>query len=58
MKFLVDTSILSEPTKPRPNLQVEQWIGEHEAGFYTSSLVIEELLNGLEKLAEGDRKRQ
>ena len=58
MKFLVDTNILSEPTKPRPHLQVEQWIGEHEASFYTSSLVIAELLNGLEKLAEGDRKRQ
>jgi toxin FitB len=58
MKFLVDTNILSEPTKPQPNPRVENWIADHEADFYTSSLVIAELLNGLEKLAEGERKRR
>jgi len=57
VKFLVDTNILSEPAKPLPNLQVEEWIADHEADFYTSSLVIAELLNGLEKLADGARKR-
>jgi toxin FitB len=58
MKFLVDTNILSEPTKPHPNLQVEKWIADHEANFYTSSLVIAELLNGLEKLPESGRKHR
>lgn len=58
MKFLVDTNILSEPAKPQPNPQVETWIAAHEAEFYTSSLVIAELLNGLERLAEGERKRR
>jgi predicted nucleic acid-binding protein len=58
MKFLVDTNILSEPTKPRPNLNVENWIANHEADFYTSSLVIAELLNGLERLQQGTRKHQ
>jgi predicted nucleic acid-binding protein len=58
MKFLVDTNILSEPTKPQPNLQVEQWIAGHEASFYTSSLVMAELLNGLEKLPASGRKRR
>jgi predicted nucleic acid-binding protein len=58
MKFLVDTNILSEPTKPSPNPRVEQWIAHHEADFYTSALVIAELLNGLEKLVESERKRQ
>jgi toxin FitB len=57
MKFLVDTNILSEPTKPRPDARVEQWIADHGADFNTSSLVIAELLNGLEKLADGERKR-
>lgn len=58
MKFLVDTNILSEPTKPLPNPNVEKWIADHEADFYTSSLVIAELLNGLEKLPDGERKRR
>jgi len=58
MKFLVDTNILSEPTKPQPNLLVEKWIADHEADFYTSSLVMAELLNGLEKLPESERKRR
>jgi hypothetical protein len=56
MKFLVDTNILSEPTKPQPNPMVEQWIADHEADFYTSALVIAEPLNGLEKLPHGERK--
>jgi predicted nucleic acid-binding protein len=58
MKFLVDTNILSEPAKPHPKLQAEQWISENEADFHTSSLVIAELLNGLEKLPESARKRR
>jgi predicted nucleic acid-binding protein len=57
MKFLVDTNVLSEPTKPKPSPSVEKWIDEHEADFYTSALVIAELLNGLEKLEDGKRKR-
>jgi len=57
MKFLVDTNILSEPTKPQPINRVEKWIADHEADFYTSALVMAELLNGLEKLPEGERKR-
>jgi len=58
MKFLVDTNVLSEPTKPQPNPQVEKWIADHEADFYTSSVVMAELLNGLEKLPESGRKRR
>lgn len=58
MKFLVDTNILSEPTKPHPNPNVETWIAAHETSIYTSSLVIAELLNGLEKLNESERKRK
>lgn len=58
MKFLVDTNILSEPAKPQPNPRVEEWIADHESDFYTSSLVIAELLNGLEKLPESRRKRE
>jgi toxin FitB len=57
MKYLVDTNILSEPTKPQPDQRVENWIAHHEADFYTSSLVIAELLNGLEKLPDSQRKR-
>jgi len=57
MKYLVDTNILSEPTKPQPDERVEKWIAAHEANFYTSSLVIAELLNGLQRLADGERKR-
>jgi predicted nucleic acid-binding protein len=58
MKYLVDTNILSEPTKPQPNSRVEKWIADYETDFYTSSLVIAEPLNGLEKLPEGERKRR
>jgi len=57
MKFLVDTNVLSEPTKPQPDPGVEKWIAQHEVDFYTSALVIAELLNGLERLPDSRRKR-
>ncbi|HZS54223.1 MAG TPA: hypothetical protein VFA65_07450 [Bryobacteraceae bacterium] len=30
MKYLVDASILSEPTKPSPDLRVVNWLRAHE----------------------------
>src|SRR5438094_457519 len=44
MKLLVDTNILSDPSKPQSNGNAEEWIGDHERDLYTSTLVTAELL--------------
>lgn len=48
--FLIDTDVLSEPQKPRPNTAVLSWLRTHEADLYTSAVVIGELAWGIERL--------
>ncbi|MBM3839994.1 MAG: type II toxin-antitoxin system VapC family toxin [Verrucomicrobia bacterium] len=57
MSWLVDTDLLSERTKPRPDVKVLKWLEENSADIYTSSHVIGELQAGISLLAEGARKR-
>jgi len=54
--FLVDTDVLSEPSKTKPDAAVVAWLREHEADLYTSAVVIGELAWGVERLPAG-RKR-
>ena len=56
MSFLADTNVLSEDTKPRPNLKVNAWIEAHEAGLYTSAPTIGELRRGIARLPAGARR--
>lgn len=50
MNYLVDTNVLSEPEQKTPSLKVIQWLKEHEAQLYTSTIVIAELAFGIEDL--------
>jgi predicted nucleic acid-binding protein len=55
MSWLVDTDVLSERTKAKPNSRVLDWLGHNAGNIYTSSHVIGELAAGIERL-EGRRK--
>ena len=55
--YLVDTDVLSEPQKPRPQEAVLAWLREHEADLYTSAIVIGEIAWGIERLASGKKRR-
>ena len=57
MSWLVDTDVLSERTKPRPNPQVLNWLHDNADDFYTSSHVIAEVAAGIERV-EGRRKSE
>jgi len=46
MKYLADTNVLSEPTKPRPNAAVVEWLRRHESELVVSSIVLGELQYG------------
>ena len=58
LKYLLDTNILSEPTKKQPNSQVIQKLLEHHDQIATAAQVLYELSIGLERMPESARKRK
>lgn len=56
MKFLIDTNILSEVVKPKPNHGVVKWLGNQDAeDLYVSVITLGELQTGIKRLT-GARK--
>ena len=59
MSFLLDTSIVSEWVKPRPNPGVIAWLAEvDEDRVYLSVVTLAELRYGVERMAEGRRRKR
>ena len=56
--YLLDTNILSELMRPRPNLDVINWLDNQFANeLYISSITIAEIYLGIALLADGKRKK-
>ncbi len=57
MKYLLDTCLVSELIKQRPDLAVMDWVGmQQESTFFLSVLTLGELRRGVGRLQDG-RKR-
>lgn len=57
MRFLLDTCVLSEMIKPRPNRHVTAWLSEcDENALFLSVLTLGEIQKGIAKLPGGVRK--
>lgn len=57
MNYLLDTNVVSEWTKPRPNRGVIEWLaGVDEDRVFLSVVTLAELRHGVERMAEGARK--
>ena len=57
MRYLLDTNVISEPMKARPNGGVVGWLsGLDEDEAYISVVAITELRYGIERLATGKRR--
>lgn len=56
-RYLLDTNVLSEPLRPRPDAHVMRRLGVHEYAMTTASVVAHELLFGWAKLPASKRKR-
>lgn len=54
--YLLDTNIISEPTKASPNLVVTEKIQENIEYSCISSVVWAEILSGIKTLSDGKRK--
>lgn len=59
MSFLLDTNVVSEWTKPRPNPGVVEWLAEvNEDEIFLSVVTFAELRHGIERLAPSARRRR
>lgn len=57
MRYLLDTNVVSEPTKPRPNSGVIAWLDSvDEEMVFISTVTISELRYGVERLPLGARR--
>jgi toxin FitB len=56
--FLVDASVLSEPTKPKPDPRVVAWLRRHESEIAVDPIVLGEIRYGILLLRHGKRRDQ
>ena len=57
MRFLLDTNILSEPLRPRPNPVTVRMLQQHSGEIATATVVFHELLFGCYRLPVESNKR-
>lgn len=59
MSFLLDTNVVSEWVRPRPNAGVVAWLAEaDEDRVFISVITLAELRYGIERLTDGRRRRR
>ena len=59
VSFLLDTNVVSEWTKPRPNPGVIEWLAQaNEDDVFLSVVTFAELRHGIERLVAGARRRR
>ena len=56
MKYLVDANVLSEPTKPIPDVRVIAWLRTHERAIVVDPIIIGELRFGILLLPTSKRR--
>jgi hypothetical protein len=55
--IVVDTNVVSEIMKPWPSPVVRDWLlGQRQVQLFTTSITVAEILHGIERLPEGQRK--
>ncbi len=58
MRYLVDANILSEGTKPHPDLSVVEWLGNNEEEIVVDPIILGELRFGILILSKGQRRKR
>jgi hypothetical protein len=56
--YLVDSNVLSEPTKPAPEPRVIRWLRQHEADLVVDPVVLGEIRFGILLLPRSARRRR
>jgi toxin FitB len=50
VNFLLDTNVLSELARPKPDAEVLAWIRQNEPRLYVSAITIGEIRKGIDSL--------
>ena len=58
MRYVLDTNIVSEATKPAPDATCLAWLKEHGGDCCLTTITLAEMCFGVERLPEGKRKRE
>lgn len=58
MKYLVDANVLSEPTRPRPDAKVVDWLRRHEREIAIDPIILGELRFGIDLLPSSGRRKR
>jgi predicted nucleic acid-binding protein len=56
VRYLVDANVLSEPTKPAPNVGVVDWLRKHEREIAVDPIILGEVRFGILLLPQGKRR--
>ena len=56
MAYVLDTNVVSEIFKPRPNPKAISWMQDHEGQLFLTTVSIMEMYYGVLRLPEGRRK--
>ena len=57
LSYLLDSNILSEPSRPHPNVHVQSRLLAHRHAVCTAALVLHEMYYGLALLPDSRRKQ-
>ena len=57
LRYLLDTNVISEVTRPSPNPNVVQKLTEHQREIATAAVVLHELLYGCLRLVESQKRQ-
>jgi len=59
LNYLLDTCVISELVKPKPDPRVTQWVrSQDEENLFLSVITIGEIQKGISKLPNGRKKKQ
>lgn len=58
MKFLVDANVLSEPTRPRPDAKVVNWLRRQEREIAIDPIILGALRFGIDLLPSSRRRKR
>lgn len=57
--FLLDTNVVSEPMRPRPETAVVRWLAAHSpAELFLASITVGELVQGVHRLSRADARER
>lgn len=58
MKYVLDTNIVSEGTKPAPDPRCVKWLLAHTSECCITTITLSELRYGVERLPDGKKRRE